>query len=385
MEEGPSTTIEDTIRLCLPHLDEHRFTRLLWRLRTLGVVDVIQFSYLIPENLCDILTPGESQQLLTEWHKAQVHLQSAEQYSAGWYEEPQISQEFLDRFVKASYDGDIGTIHHLLNQGVDPNCSNQNLFTALYNAAQNGFTSTVDFLLRHRADPNITCAGPRCMTPLYTAASRCHIQIAVYLLQYGAHVNARVGELGSTALTVAAEKGHCQMVALLLRCGADVNMTYGVSQSTALIIASSRGHLELVEMLLDAGANVNATQETTGSSALTFAAERGHQDVVRTLLLHGANSNATFLNGLTSAIIAADRGHQEVLTELLRCGAVINAVDRVGDSPLHCAARKGFWRIARWLLEHGANPSIENQDLETPMQATQDDSVKKLIQCYIAV
>ncbi|XP_064642943.1 26S proteasome non-ATPase regulatory subunit 10-like isoform X2 [Lineus longissimus] len=351
MEEGPSTTIEDTIRLCLPHLDEHRFTRLLWRLRTLGVVDVIQFSYLIPENLCDILTPGESQQLLTEWHKAQVHLQSAEQYSAGWYEEPQISQEFLDRFVKASYDGDIGTIHHLLNQGVDPNCSNQNLFTALYNAAQNGFTSTVDFLLRHRADPNITCAGPRCMTPLYTAASRCHIQIAVYLLQYGAHVNARVG----------------------------------VSQSTALIIASSRGHLELVEMLLDAGANVNATQETTGSSALTFAAERGHQDVVRTLLLHGANSNATFLNGLTSAIIAADRGHQEVLTELLRCGAVINAVDRVGDSPLHCAARKGFWRIARWLLEHGANPSIENQDLETPMQATQDDSVKKLIQCYIAV
>jgi len=151
-----------------------------------------------------------------------------------------------DLLTYAAKRGFITLLSGLLEYGqIDVNHSNQNGFTALMIAAQDGQSEVVEKLLAAQG------------------------------------INANlVQQDGFTALMIAAQYGHSEVVEKLLAAqGIDVNL---VQQNgyTALMIAAQQGHSEVVEKLLAAqGTDANLVQQDD-FTALMIAAQKGHSEVV---------------------------------------------------------------------------------------------------------
>jgi ankyrin repeat protein len=106
-----------------------------------------------------------------------------------------------------------------------------------------------------------------------------HLEVARYLAEHGADVNApATNGSGYNALTGAVASGHTEIVRWLLQNGANPNYRYGPGYSP-LLTAAANGHLEIVKLLLTCGADAQATSQD-GKSALALARERNHPAVV---------------------------------------------------------------------------------------------------------
>jgi ankyrin repeat protein len=88
--------------------------------------------------------------------------------------------------------------------------------TALTYAAEKGYVSVVDLLIRNGADVNL--AFPDGRTPLYCAAQSGHSDVVALLIAHGANVNAEAK--GRTALQAARKRGNQGIIDLLLEHGA---------------------------------------------------------------------------------------------------------------------------------------------------------------------
>ena len=58
----------------------------------------------------------------------------------------------------------------------------------------------------------------------------------------------------------------------------------------------------------------------------------------------------------------------------------MNATDKWGFTPLHEAAQKGRTQLCALLLAHGADPTLKNQEGQTPLDLASADDVKCLLQ-----
>ena len=58
----------------------------------------------------------------------------------------------------------------------------------------------------------------------------------------------------------------------------------------------------------------------------------------------------------------------------------IIATDKWGFTPLHEAAQKGRTQLCSLLLAHGADPSLKNQEGQTPLDLSTAEDVKCLLQ-----
>lgn len=88
--------------------------------------------------------------------------------------------------------------------------------TAIQQAAEFGYTSVVELLIRHDADVNREFKDGR--TPLYWAAKNGHKEIVEILIRSGANVNAKAS--GRSPLTAAREERRTEIYELLLKHGA---------------------------------------------------------------------------------------------------------------------------------------------------------------------
>lgn len=72
---------------------------------------------------------------------------------------------------------------------------------------------------------------------------------------------------------------------------------------------------------------------------------------------------------------ASDLSHQEVVIILLdNHNLPINAKNINGETPLHCAASRGQEQIVKLLLTKGADPTIQNNNGETPRKVAEEGS-----------
>ena len=240
-------------------------------------------------------------------------------------------------------------------------------------------------------------------TPLLFAASRGDVDTARALVDAGADVNDTAAS-GTSALVVAAHGGHGPLAIYLLEQGAHSNARE--AGYTALHAAVLRSEVELVDALLAHGADPNAVLEhgtpgrrfsadyslrhqLIGSNAFWLAAKYGEPEILRTLAEHGADPIATPDSGM-SALQAAmgitsgtenrrnrvvpppDRIDQEQLTlELARItldlGVDVNAADRRGDTALHYAVRQSFESVIELLAARGADLNVKNRRDQTPL------------------
>jgi len=203
-------------------------------------------------------------------------------------------------------------------------------------------------------------------TLLDFAAERNLVNVAQYLIDHGADVNAvPQGDrhpftipAGTTPLCRAAYFNAIGTMDLLIRRGADVNSLPG--RASALIFAAEKGNLAAVEMLVDHGANINQSFGVN-QTAISEAIQNGHVDVANYLSSHGA------LIGPGAVHLAAISGSPELVSLALESKpdqAMLNQAlaEAAGNDRIDESTRQGVLEL---LLSHGADPDAPQNGLPT--------------------
>ena len=123
----------------------------------------------------------------------------------------------------AAASGDDFRIRQLLSHNTNPNDAVESLgYTALMAASFNGHIGAVDLLVNNGA--NVNAATDFGNTALMSAAMMGHEEVVDLLMRRQAYANARIKTTGYTALMFAAENGHDDSVSILLYYGADMRI-----------------------------------------------------------------------------------------------------------------------------------------------------------------
>lgn len=288
-----------------------------------------------------------------------------------------VCRMLLDHGADASYVGKSGSI--------------------LACAAENRNFEIVKLLIEHGADFDGR-ANEEQMTALHKAvASQASIEMATYLLDKGADVNARTpqaapiysssftGNVDIVRLLIArgadvsftAEGGWTPLHAAyndatitraLLEAGADINKINEEGDASALDLASTWNKSEVVEVLIERKADVNLRLYPTGDSlaggrtALSSAVANDHARIACLLLEAGADINIKHTGG---TFILQDVKSEEMMRTLIEFRPVLNLADERGITALH--SNIGSLSVVKMLIHGGCDIEVSNKRHHTPL------------------
>ncbi|KAH8834343.1 ankyrin repeat-containing domain protein [Flagelloscypha sp. PMI_526] len=247
--------------------------------------------------------------------------------------------------------------------GASVDCSGDH-GNALHIASMCGKLDVAQFLIEAGADVN--AVGGEYGTPLQAAASAhwADVNMIRLLVQHGANVNTVGGEYG-TALQAAMANGNLEAVKFLVQAGAVVNFMEGVEESTYFASAWSES-LEIIQFLVHTGIDVNGRGEY--GTSLQAAARAGRLDIAQFLVQNGADVNAAKGEDGTALHAAASQGHLEVVKFLIQEGADMDAMG--ADWPiLEAAAGSKSLETVQFLVEKGANVDVRGGLYGNALQA----------------
>lgn len=254
--------------------------------------------------------------------------------------------------------------------------------TPIMFAARQGCVECVRILADAKAD--VSATDPDGISVTVLAIINGHYDVADYLVNHGANVNA-ADKTGRTALYSAV----------------DFHIPPQDNRPAPREIDSSVPSFTLIQDLVAHGANVNAqlksqqpyrakldrgddTMLTTGTTPLLRAAKGGDVEAVKFLLEHGADPKLTTRSGINSLMAAAGLGTKEEDTTgrfktedeiietvalCLKAGADVNAQDSRGQTALIGAAEKGYNKVIQYLADHGANVNLKDRQGKTALDA----------------
>ena len=199
-----------------------------------------------------------------------------------WVEDPSIANDIPP----------IDVLNELVDKDADMNTTDLWGTPALNIAAYKGNLEMMRRLIRAGADVDAR-NKKNGFTALLEAVHFLDTEVAKFLIEYGAEVNAQNNH-GSTALHGAAANGIIELVNFLIVKGAEVNTQNNLG-STALHGAARYGKTDVVKLLLCNRADVTV-KNNNGQTALQLAARYGKTEVVKLLLCNGADQNTTVNN-----------------------------------------------------------------------------------------
>ncbi|KAG9348570.1 hypothetical protein JZ751_002306 [Albula glossodonta] len=250
----------------------------------------------------------------------------------------------------------------LVKNGANVNLGDNDRWTALHFAAQNGDDRIARLLLEHAAEP--VPKEKDGWTPLHLAAQNGHENMVRILLPRTPMANDQEKD-GRTALHMASTYGHLGIVKLLLNKGADPNKVENAG-CHALHLAAEEGHFRVVRLLLESGVEVNRA-DNRSYSALHWASLKGHTSTCRLLLTWGADPNLRTFNGWTPLHLVALKGHPLLVPLLEEHQARVDERGENGWTPLHLACHHGQQEVVTKLLTVGANPNLAEDRGWTPL------------------
>uniref|UniRef100_A0A673AGU7 SOCS box domain-containing protein n=1 Tax=Sphaeramia orbicularis TaxID=375764 RepID=A0A673AGU7_9TELE len=258
--------------------------------------------------------------------------------------------------------GDATCVEFLLNHRADPNVANTDRDTPLYAACEHSNEAMVDVLLRFGAQVNRPCCQGG--TALHEICMRGDLKICKMLLEAGANLQAR-NNYGIQPLFTAAQHGHGQLINLLAKNGADINGQANDGASP-LFEASKNGYVSAVEVLLSLKADANRSTKS-GLLPLHVAVQNNHSRIV-SMLIPITSRVRVRRSGISPLHIAAEKDHDDMLEMLIHAGFDVNAElseersrmyeDR-RSTPLYCSVYNGNLEATEMLLEAGANPNLD--------------------------
>ena len=337
----------------------------------------------------------------------------------------------------AAENGHTDTVRLLLEQpNVDPNAPDHDGRTAIFNAADKGHEAVVRLLLEQprivpspmtnsgfspliqtifgshtdiirlflaRPDVNPNEADKTYnQTPLWMAAT-CndgeYVRIFLSRKEKDLDLDAP-SRFGETALGRCARQGYLAAGKLLIEAGANINKPNEDGQ-TPLSAAAATGQELMVETLLACpGISVDVADTIKGHTPLHRACDANQTKCVKLLLAHTdppANIDAVDKDGNTALHLAAAKGHKIAAKLLLRSksaigggdgkegkvrGDVINRQNNKGNTPLALAAATDSntnEAVTRLLLESGADPGVEDEDMETAFEKARDRHLNGIV------
>jgi len=281
--------------------------------------------------------------------------------------------------------GEVELCEVLLTRGAKPTLRKDNAGnTQLHAAVTLKSERLVRLLVKHKAE--LSDQNRRGATPLLLAAESGQAAVAELLLQAGAGLHL-CDSSNRSALELALENGHLNTLGVLLaQPNVDVN---GITRrgSALLHIAAGTGDEEKVKYLLAQQALVDVLNPNA-ETPLHWACSLGHLNVVRCLMAHGADAMLhERVGGLTPLHAAcAARGQPAVLALLIqRCELMqwnsqphrCNLLDLNRNTPLHTCAKQAPHAAKMFpvLLEHGANPTLQNSQGQTVLHLLAERAV----------
>lgn len=279
------------------------------------------------------------------------------------------TQSMEERFFHAVESNNFALVQELLECGADVNWKNPRPFgvkeTPLHVAARNNLTDMAEFLINKGANVNATDEFYRA-TPLHWATDQWIASenrkdakdsgMVELLISKGANINAK-SSYGKTPLHNAISYGHEASAKVLLLCPlVDVNAKdiYGY---TPLHAAAESNQVEIATLLATKGADVGVT-DCRGATPLHYAA-RESSGVVDLLLKYNVHVDPRDLSGYTPLMSAVSYDNTEAVRALLKKGASIKSATLPtkywGFTALDRAAERKQTEIAEMLISYGAS------------------------------
>ncbi|KAK1241221.1 hypothetical protein MKX08_001195 [Trichoderma sp. CBMAI-0020] len=208
-------------------------------------------------------------------------------------------------------------------------------------------------ILDEALDQLLPEAERRSQNPLSFAAERGYKGAVELLIERGKCIEetSNVDGTGPTALVLATASGHKDVASFLIECGANIEAVDGNGRTPLLLAAGDNQALRLSELLLDAGSYIDATDHN-GRTPLMAASRVGSRALVETLINLGARIDSTDKDGRTALMDAALGGYSDAVLRLLRGGANKAIMDRHGETALDMATKEGHTQVI-WAFEDG--------------------------------
>ena len=237
--------------------------------------------------------------------------------------------------------------------------------TALHHAIAQNHSEMAHYLIDQGADVNAKSITSE--TPLHLATLNDNLAIVKRLVERGADVNAK-NNIGETSIYIAATIGNVRILAVLDNAGGDVNLKR-LDKSSPLSAAATEGHhVAVVYLVEEAGVDI----KEQGGRALSHAANKGHLDIVDYLVSIGAPVNFKDKLGISPLLNSLITNHTEVAMKLIEVGADVMVQDKDKKNTIFYATVNNNLGLIKVLVDKGADISVvaKVEDLYTGQQTS---------------
>ena len=227
---------------------------------------------------------------------------SSSEYSDDEYEEMEDLPRGVDRQLFEGIDeADVAAVQRALRNGADVNAvdymHDEDGTTPLFEAISRGLDEFVRLLLDAGADAQWR-DGTGWSALMMACKRGGGMSIVEMLINHDNDILNMAADSGWTPLLTAISKGHLEVAQFLMERGAIIATT-AEAATAALIRTCTLGNLEAMRLLLAAGVDVDA-RDRMGRTALHLAMFYGNTDIVRELILqYNANMFVTDDSGNT--------------------------------------------------------------------------------------
>ncbi|XP_068160257.1 transient receptor potential cation channel subfamily A member 1b isoform X2 [Antennarius striatus] len=259
--------------------------------------------------------------------------------------------------------GNVETISLCIAKGAKVDQQQNDKSTPLHLACTQGNTEVVKLMLSSfdRVEDVINLPDGANQTPLHRATIFDHAELAEYLIDLGADLNAMDCK-GSSPLLLATSCGAWKTVSLLLSKGANVSVKDQCGCNFLhLVILQPKGLKNLKEDVLQCNSvkALVSCEDNEGCTPLHYACRLGIHDSVKNMLgLSGQVGLSCKSRDKKSALhFAAQYGRLNTchrLLETIKDSRLLNEGDERGLTPLHLASKEGHTKVVELLLRKGA-------------------------------
>ena len=214
-------------------------------------------------------------------------------------------------------------------------------------------------------------------TPLHIAALVDNDEIARYLIEHGADLDAQNGSFYTPLI-----RAGLKVTKVLVENGADINFVSQNGQTTALFNALYWKDKKVAEHLLNSGAKMPEKGNRRYRINLINATKKGIIQYLDRCLKNGLNPLYSGESQSSLFHFAAQSHSTELLDKLLILGIPHNQANIYGWTPLHHAAYYGNQVTVEWFIKKGSDLNARTTDGKSPynlaLEAKKTDVVNYL-------